>query len=577
MGNGRYRWRPGLAAIGLMAAGALAVATSASGERASQPGSVQSGYLDAGYYHTCAVVAAGNVRCWGMGVNGQLGYGSTADIGDNEVPGSAGPVSLGSGRTATQVGAGESRSCALLDNGTIRCWGSGGFGGLGYASTEDVGDNESVASKGPVNLGSGHTAKVISVGNQATCAIRDDDKLLCWGQAGDGALGYANENSVGDNETPGSIGPVNVGTGRTVKAVSTGGAFTCAILDNGAVRCWGLNDAGQLGYGNTATYPLSIGDDPGEEPANFGPVDLGGLKATAIATGSKHACVILEGGSVKCWGEGTQGKLGYGNTNNIGDNETPAAVGAVNLGGHAAVAITAADQHSCALLDDGSVRCWGGGFAGRTGLGTTDAVGDQMGEVPLQVTIGQKATAISAGAFHTCARRADNSVICWGQASQGKLGYGSAVTADIGDNEAANSGGAINLGPAPPPPPLDSDGDGKPNPSDVCPNVAGATTNGCPNIARTLTIKYRRGAFRGALDGSRAACLRNQTVTVYKKVGRLGGRDDRTRGTDATDNAGAWALSKRKRSGTYYATVPAKTIATAGNCLGATSATTKIK
>lgn len=559
----------------------IAITSSADAERASQPGSVQAGQLDAGYYHSCAVIAGGAVRCWGQGINGKLGYlNAVGTVGDNELPSAAGPVNLGAGRTAVQVGAGEGRSCALLDNATVRCFGSGGFGGLGYGNSEDIGDNESPASVGPVNFGTGRTVKAISVGNEANCAILDNDTLKCWGQAGDGAVGYGNENNIGDNETPAAVGPVDLSATDTVKAVSSNGAFTCAILTDNTVKCWGLNDNGQVGLGIPATTAatLSIGDDPGEEPVNNPPVSLpGGQGATAIAVGSKHACVILTGGGVTCWGEGIQGKLGYGNTNYIGDNETPASAGTVDLGGATAVAITAGDQHTCAILSGGSVRCWGGGFRGRTGHGNTDNIGDASGEMPgtaVSLGAGRTATAISAGAFHTCARRDDGSVICWGAADNGVLGYGNAT--DIGDNEAASAGGPLSLGSGPPPP-TDSDGDGKPDNSDACPTVAGAPANGCPNITRTLSLGYRKGKFRGALTASAAGCKSGVKVTVLKKVGALGGPDDKKVGTDTTDGRGKYEVAKRRKPGRYYADAAAGLVATAGNCGAARSAVVRLK
>ena len=448
---------------------ALVAAGEAGGEPASQPANAQAGYLDAGWYHSCARLSNGAVRCWGQGINGKLGYdANVGNIGDTETPASVGPVNLGSGRTAVQVGAGEGRSCALMDNAQVRCWGSGAFGGLGYASTEDVGNGgatPNVAARGPVDFGAGTSVKQIAVGNEANCAILNNDTVKCWGQAGDGALGYGNESNIGDNETPADVGAVDLASSGadTAVAVSAGGAHTCAILTNGSVRCWGLNNTGQLGYGNTTTY----GDDSGETPAAAGPVDLGGATAVAIAAGGSpspseysHTCVILNTGQVKCWGSGFQGRLGYGNTTDIGDTETPAAVGVVDLGlGRTATAITAGVGHTCVILDTGGVRCWGFGFKGRTGHGAEDTIGDGPMEMPgaaVSLGAGRTAVAISAGAFHTCARLDDGSVICWGRGddNNGSLGYGNAT--NIGDSEPASAGGPLALGdtgPAPPPPP----------------------------------------------------------------------------------------------------------------------------
>ena len=111
--------------------------------------------------------------------------------------------------------------------------------------------------------------------------------------------------------------------GGTVIQIDAGVFHTCALLDTGAVRCWGAGGTGRLGYGNSVT----IGDD--ETPATAGDVDVGGTVAQ-IVTGS-HTCALLDTGAVRCWGSGTDGKLGYGNTTIIGDNETPASAGDVNI------------------------------------------------------------------------------------------------------------------------------------------------------------------------------------------------------------------------------------------------------
>ncbi len=337
------------------------------------PGFVQpASQITAGYDHTCARLDDGTVRCWGSASSGQLGYGNTDKIGDNETPGSVGPVNLGAGRTATAITTGANHTCALLDNGTVRCWGPSLEGQLGYGNTDTIGDNETPAAVGPVNLGAGRTATAITTGGAHTCALLDDASVRCWGFGGNGQLGYGNTADIGDNETPASVGPVNLGAGRTATAISAGDIHTCALLDDGTVRCWGYGMFGALGYGNTA----DIGDN--ETPGSVGPVNLGaGRTATAVTAGSTHTCALLDNGTVRCWGNGGNGRLGYGNTDTIGDNETPGSVGPVNLGGgRTAAAVTAGGAHTCALLDNGTVRCWGNGFSGQLGYGNTDTIGD---------------------------------------------------------------------------------------------------------------------------------------------------------------------------------------------------------
>ena len=325
--------------------------------------------FSAGVRHNCVIINAGNVRCWGGAAEGRLGYGNTNPIGDNEPPADVGFVDFGGGRTARAISAGGSHSCAILDDNSARCWGASirhGYPGLG-----NIGDNETPAAVGPVDLGAGRTPRAISAGGAQSCALLDDGTVRCWGGAGDGQLGYGNTQTIGDNETPGSVGPVNLG-GRTARAIAAGDLHTCAILDDGGVRCWGFNANGQLGQNTTTPR---IGDD---EPPPSGNVSLGaGRTARAIAVGGNHTCAILDNGSVRCWGRGFEGQLGYGNTNDIGDNETPASAGSVDLGtGHTARAITAGFAYTCVVLDDGGVKCWGRSNEGQLGYGFLGTVGD---------------------------------------------------------------------------------------------------------------------------------------------------------------------------------------------------------
>ena len=128
------------------------------------------------------------------------------------------------------------------------------------------------------------------------------------------------DGGMGGNSLPGLA---SCGLGVPLEA---GDFHTCALLQGGAVRCWGQATRGALGYGNTN----NIGDD--ETPAAAGDVNVGG-PVVQLAAGSDHTCALLQGGAVRCWGEGADGQLGYGNTNDIGDDEMPASAGDVNVGG----------------------------------------------------------------------------------------------------------------------------------------------------------------------------------------------------------------------------------------------------
>jgi alpha-tubulin suppressor-like RCC1 family protein len=294
------------------------------------------------------------------------------------------------GGTVTQIDAGEAHTCAVLDTGAVRCWGNGGQGRLGYGNTITIGDDETPASAGDVNVGG--TVTQIVVGEVHTCALLDTGDVRCWGA---GILGYGDATIIGDDETPASAGNVNVG--GTATQIAAGGRHTCALLDTGDVRCWGLGTIGRLGYGNTT----NIGDN--ESPASVGNVDVGGT-VTQIVAGREHTCALLDTGDVRCWGLGAFGRLGYGNTNNIGDDETPASAGNVNVGG-TVTQIDVGELHTCALLDTDNLRCWGeGGGGGRLGYPDLFAsIGDD--ETPASagdVNVGGTVAQIVTG-YHTCA------------------------------------------------------------------------------------------------------------------------------------------------------------------------------
>jgi hypothetical protein len=224
----------------LLAVVAMLIPGGAIGEQASEPGSLAAGQLDVGANFSCAIVTGGHVRCWGYGGEGELGYPGVSTVGAADTPAEVGSVNLSAGPSGTPF-----------------------------------------------------TATAISSGDYHTCVIRNDGSVVCWGYGADGRLGYGNTSNVGDSQTPGSAGPVNLGAGRTAVAISAGGAHTCAILDNGSVRCWGFGYNEQLGYGN----PLNVGDTPTNTPAQAGAVDLGlGRTATAISAGSRHTCAIMTTG-----------------------------------------------------------------------------------------------------------------------------------------------------------------------------------------------------------------------------------------------------------------------------------------
>ena len=377
--------------------------------------------------HTCVLLSSGSIRCWGSGSYGELGYGNTDALGDDETPSSAGDVSLGN--RATGVGIGYYHTCAVLTAGKVRCWGLGSDGELGYGNGSNVGDDEVPDAVDVVNVGE-PTQQIVG-GSGHTCALLTSGHVRCWGSADYGALGYGNTITT-VAMSPAALG--NVDVGGTVEKLAAGNYHTCALLTTGRVRCWGYGYLGTLGYGSTD----NIGDD--ETPAVAGDVNIGDL-AIDIAAGHAHTCALLQTGAVRCWGRGSDGELGYGNTNNIGDDESPASVGDVSVG-EGVAALSAGGHHTCALLDSGNVRCWGSSAHGELGYGNVHSVGDN--ETPASVgnvDVGGRVTHIATGEFHTCTLLESGHVRCWGSGLHGQLGYGNTYT--IGDGEAPASAGDV--------------------------------------------------------------------------------------------------------------------------------------
>jgi cysteine-rich repeat protein len=387
--------------------------------------------------HTCARLDHGKLSCWGNGDDGRTGYASEENIGDDEPAGSFGFVDIGG--PVINVITGISHTCTLFAGGEVRCFGRPFNGQLGYGNVDIIGDDELPSSVGFLDFGEPVTQIFANGGAFHSCGLLQSGGLVCWGREADGRLGYAlgpAQQDVGDNETPAQWlalhGPVQVG--GTVTQVVTGFAHTCALLDDGTVRCWGESNNGQLGYGNN----IRIGDD--ETPASAGPVPVGGT-VTQLAAGFTHTCAILTTGQIKCWGKGNEGRLGYGNVAWVGLVNTPASVGFVDVGG-TPISIAAGSAHTCALLDDATVRCWGWGARGQLGYGNATNIGDN--ETPASagpVSVGGNVVAIGADGHHTCVILDDGMIRCWGDAGDGRLGYGNLNF--IGDDEVPASVGTV--------------------------------------------------------------------------------------------------------------------------------------
>jgi alpha-tubulin suppressor-like RCC1 family protein len=337
----------------------------------------------AGDWHTCRVTIAGGIECWGYNYSGQLGDGTTTSR--------ATPVKVSGLASGVAVTAGGGHTCALTTNGGLKCWGSNSYGQLGDGTTTD--------RAVPVDV-VGMTSGVVSVhaGDWFTCALTASGGTKCWGLNANGQLG--------DGTTTTRSAPRWVlGLTAGIAEIDGSGDHACAVTAERGVKCWGLNAHGQIGDGTTSDRPVATW--------------VSGLRGAAanLTTGYGHACAILTGGSVRCWGWNNHGQLGDGTTT---DRLTPVGVSGLTYG---VIDLAAAYSHTCALTREGTLKCWGGNGSGQLGDGTTT---DRT--TPVVVSgLSAGAGAPAADGAHTCVVVATGAVKCWG--SNGNLQLGNGTTA----------------------------------------------------------------------------------------------------------------------------------------------------
>lgn len=338
--------------------------------------------------------------------------------------------------SSRQASLGRGTTCMSTTAGDVKCWGRNEHGQLGQGHVDTLGDDETPDSFSFVALGS-PVAEVQTNGEQ-TFVRTIDGRIHAWGANHAHELGLTHAVELGDDETPGSATvTTEVQTGGVAVQLVVGQGFACVRLDDGGVRCWGTNEHGQLGQGHTER----VGDD--ETPRQVPTIELGAA-AIDIAAGAQHACAVLRGGSVRCWGSGREGQLGHGDLESIGDDERPTDLDEVDVGA-AVVDIVAGGLHTCALLDSGSVRCWGRGQEGQLGRGNVETIGDD--ETPADAgdaLVGGAVVSLAAGSMHACAVLGTGALRCWGSGEHGQLGLGSTET--IGDDEAPTVAGIVDLG-----------------------------------------------------------------------------------------------------------------------------------
>ncbi|KAK3240304.1 hypothetical protein CYMTET_49846, partial [Cymbomonas tetramitiformis] len=366
--------------------------------------------IEAGGDSSCAVSMSGGIKCWGDNRFGQLGYMLGPDNHLGSQPGDMPPSDVRVGSSVEQVTMGLWHVCVLLHVGDVKCWGDNRAGQLGIGSTHQIGADAGDMPPATVNLGAMVT--MVSAGDYHTCALtKNTGKMLCWGgnrQSQTGLMHNETDSStwaVGDE--PGEMPPAEADVGpERIEQLSAGGNHTCAIMqtlrDGLTLRCFGLNDFGQLGYGHVDT----LGDDPGEmPPAN---IDFDYKPVFSVLCSRYKTCAIVNGGLIDgymvCWGLAAYHQLGDGYT-----------WGFIGIGPYPEELFLKSPKQS-RTVDLG------------------------VGIVPME---------IASGMLFTCTiTHPDHAVKCFGRNNRGQLGY-------LGIDE---FGWEKDM--PPPPVPMDSDGGG---------------------------------------------------------------------------------------------------------------------
>ncbi|MEZ5102370.1 MAG: hypothetical protein R3C15_21725 [Thermoleophilia bacterium] len=373
-----------------LAALVAAAVASAAGE-APAADALRVDQVSAGGNHTCALAAGGRVLCWGSDDEGQLG--DDAVLRDRRTPVD---VVLPPGGRATGIASGEHHACALLRGGSAICWGEGRFGRLGNGSRAHV------SQPTPVRVLASARLTQLTAGTYHSCALTVQGVVLCWGQDFVGQVG--DDAGLVDRGRP---TPVALPRGRRATQVSAGASHSCAVLDDGAVACWGWALSGRLGDGSTQ----------GEQPIPV-KVDLpAGRVARSVSAGGFHTCAVLDDASAWCWGSDDEGQLGDGDA--FVDRPRPSRVALP--AGRGAEAISAGDHHTCALLDDGALACWGSDADARLGTGEASRIERSTPHL-VAGPARRRFVAVSAGFEHPCAVADDGALLCWGSDSDGQLG-----------------------------------------------------------------------------------------------------------------------------------------------------------
>eukprot|EP01083_Nonionella_stella_P244902 851933_1 len=381
-------------------------------------------HIVSGHSHTCALSTQGKTKCWGWNLHGQLGYG---DKNNREDASNVLEIDLGSNFIANQIIPSNYFSCALSTTGQAKCFGNNANGNLGYSDTNRRGDeaDEMGDNLPEIDFGSNFTPKQIATGYYHACAVSTINEVKCWGYNFFGQLGYGDTNNRGDasGELGDSLPEIELGSTFIPTHIAAGFSHTCALSTNHTVKCFGRNSYGQLGYGDT----LTRGNTSNQMGDNLPGIYLGSNFIPAqIMSEHSHVCVLSTEGKAKCWGMNNFGQLGYGDTNNREDasNVLEIDLGSnfianqISTAYSFSCALSTTGQAKC--FGSNSV-----GQLGYSDMNYRGDEVDQMGDNLPEIDFGSNFTPkqIATGWSHACAVSTTNEAKCWGYNSQGQLGY----------------------------------------------------------------------------------------------------------------------------------------------------------
>ncbi|MBT3981784.1 MAG: hypothetical protein HOE90_10550 [Bacteriovoracaceae bacterium] len=390
--------------------------------------------IAAGYYHACVATLSNRVRCWGEGADGRLGLGNTTDqYYANEVLEAAALPLI----NVDTVTVGEKFSCALKTDNTVTCWGDGASYALGNNGTADklYADTLVLDDQG------GNLSNVIKIDSSAysdhTCAMINDGTIKCWGEGGSGQQG---DGSNADNAKAAVMKFDATTIYSNATDFSVGADYTCAVgKGQGATMCSGANIAKQLGDDTTSgtNFINKFVEGPGGNKITR----VHSMAAGAGSYGNQFSCAIFApSGNITCWGDGKYGKLGNFRdaTNNgfvfnevLGSNTQN--FGAISN----AAQVSVGETFVCYTTTGNKAQCFGNGTDGQLGNG----IKPYQWVVPVNANPNShvqdsggtditNVTEVSSGNMHGCARLSTNQVRCWGENGSNQLGNNSTADTD---------------------------------------------------------------------------------------------------------------------------------------------------